>query len=105
MFICFAEYKIRPEEKEKYLAYTRELLGREPYKTVQLYEGTDQPCLFVELWAADTGDHAEQIKKERCNKRSPWYRVSEWIPGGADKMHIWTFRPVDGRPTASRHAD
>ncbi|MFD1956229.1 hypothetical protein ACFSL6_19105 [Paenibacillus thailandensis] len=98
MYICFAEYKIRPEDKERYAAYTGSLLVQERYRNVHLYEGTDQPCLFVELWTAATAEEAEQIKKERSDKRSPWYRVSEWIPGGAGKMHIWTFRPSGGRP-------
>lgn len=92
MYICFAEYQISSVWREHYLAYTTELLAEG--NEVQLYEGTDQPGLFVEVWTALTCEQAEQIKKERCSERSSWFRVSEWIAGGSAKMHIWTFKPV-----------
>lgn len=92
MYICFAEYRISPEWRAQYLIYTNGLLA-EGYE-VQLYEGTDQPSLFVEVWNAPTCEQAEQIKKERCNERSPWFRISEWIVGGPAKMHVWTFKPA-----------
>jgi hypothetical protein len=76
-----------------YLAYADTLM-KESGNNVHLYEGTDQINLFVEIWSASTEEEAEDIKKERCNERSPWYRIAEWIPGGADKMHVWTFKPV-----------
>ncbi|QAY68195.1 hypothetical protein [Paenibacillus protaetiae] len=94
MHICFAEYKISPEYREPYLAYTGNLLASGKYESLTLYEGTDQPCLFVEVWTAGSAEEAEQIKEERCDERSSWYRVSSWIDGGAAKMHVWTFRPV-----------
>ncbi|WP_042165486.1 hypothetical protein [Paenibacillus gorillae] len=90
--ICFAEYKIAEASRADYLAYTRQLLQEQ--KKVHLYEGTDQINLFVEIWYADNEAEAEQIKKERCSERSPWYRVSDWIIGGADKMHVWSFKPA-----------
>ncbi|GLX65949.1 hypothetical protein MU1_02930 [Paenibacillus glycanilyticus] len=93
MYICFAEYKIAADHRDTYLAYTDTLM-KESDGNVQLYEGTDQINLFVEIWTAATEEEAEEIKKERCNERSSWYRVSEWIPGGTDKMHVWTFKPT-----------
>lgn len=93
MYICFAEYKIAADNREDYLAYADSLMKKSE-KKVQLYEGTDQLNLFVEIWTAATEEEAEAIKKERCDERSPWYRVAEWIPGGADKMHVWTFKPA-----------
>ncbi|OMF28123.1 hypothetical protein BK133_19115 [Paenibacillus sp. FSL H8-0548] len=92
MFICFAEYRIAAEWRETYLNYTSELLAG--VQDVQLYEGTDQPGLFVEVWNASSLEQAEQLKEERCNERSSWFKVSEWIVGGAAKMHIWTFKPA-----------
>ncbi|WP_141500180.1 hypothetical protein [Paenibacillus luteus] len=92
MYICFAEYRIVPQRREQYLAYTSELL--KGVSNLYLYEGTDQPGLFVEVWNAATFEEAEQIKKERCGERSSWFRISEWIVGGAAKMHIWTFKPA-----------
>jgi hypothetical protein len=99
MFICFAEYRIAPEWRETYLTYTSELLAG--VDEVKLYEGTDQPSLFVEMWNASSLQEAEQIKEERCNERSPWYKVSEWIVGGVDKMHIWTFKQAQSTIDAS----
>jgi len=90
--ICFAEYKIEEQSRADYLAYTGQLLNEQ--NNVCLYEGTDQINLFVEIWYADNEAEAEQIKKERCSERSPWYRISEWIIGGADKMHVWSFKPA-----------
>lgn len=95
MFICFVEYKISPEFREAYFEYTTGLL--KPLKEkVHIYEGTDQPSLFVEIWSAVNEAEAEQKKKERCSQRSPWHHIAEWIPGGADKMHVWTFKPAMG---------
>lgn len=92
MYICFAEYRIIHEYRQEYLAYTDTLLSG--LHDVHLYEGTDQPNLFVEVWNAGTAEHAERIKKERCSERSPWFCISEWIVGGSEKMHIWTFKPA-----------
>ncbi|WP_053372087.1 hypothetical protein [Paenibacillus sp. FJAT-27812] len=99
MYICFAEYRISEEWREQYLIYTNKLL--EEGHDVQLYEGTDQPGLFVEVWNAASEEQAEQIKKERCNERSPWFRVSEWIVGGPAKLHIWTFKPAHPSSSAA----
>lgn len=60
-----------------------------------LYEGTDQPLLFVEVWEARDEAHAEDIKEERCSERSSWHAVADWVAGGAAKIHAWTFRPIN----------
>lgn len=92
MHICFAEYRIIDEFRDQFLAYTAELLIGA--NDVYIYEGTDQPGLFVEVWQAPSLEEAERIKKERCSERSPWFKITEWIVGGPGKMHIWTFKPV-----------
>lgn len=92
MFICFAEYRIMPEYRERYLAETARLLRGCPGTT--LYEGTDQPNLFVEIWPAATLEEADRIKKERCGERSSWSVVTPWIAGGEAKLHVWTFKPA-----------
>ena len=92
MYICFAEYRIAPESREHFLAFAEaHLNGR---NDVYLYEGTDQPNLFVEVWQAGSEEEAERIKKERCDERSLWSRISEWIAGGSAKLHVWTFKPA-----------
>ncbi|NIK78431.1 hypothetical protein FHS15_003569 [Paenibacillus castaneae] len=94
MYICFAEYQIAPEHRQLFLDYTKTLLAN--VHDVYLYEGTDQPNLFVEVWNAPNAEEAERIKKERCDERSPWFFITEWIVGGEAKMHIWTFKGING---------
>ncbi|MDQ6419820.1 hypothetical protein RB620_10290 [Paenibacillus sp. LHD-117] len=93
MFICFAEYRIRPECREQYEQETERLM-KETGEGMRLYEGTDQPCLFVEVWSASCAEEAERIKKERRSERSSWAVLSQWIDGGEAKLHIWTFKPA-----------
>ena len=92
MFICFAEYKIAPEYAAQYKQFTTQLKNQ--YSEVALYEGTDQPLLFVEVWSCATLEQAEQIKEERLSERSSWSPISEWIVGGRSKLHVWTFKPM-----------
>lgn len=92
MYICFAEYRIKAEHRDQYLAYTQALLKNE--NRITLYEGTDQHNLFVEVWSASSAEHAEQMKEERCNERSSWHQIVSWIEGGAGKLHVWTFKPA-----------
>lgn len=92
MYICFAEYRIMPEHREQFLAYTGKLMESE--REIKLYEGTDQPSLFVEVWSASTAEAAEHIKEERCSERSPWFSIADWIVGGTAKLHVWTFKPA-----------
>jgi len=94
MFICFSEYRIDPKFKENYLTLAAQLLKDE--SKVQLYEGSDQPCLYVEVRQAANLEEAEAIKEERCSERSPWHPVSSWIVGGPSKLHVWTFQPALG---------
>lgn len=98
MFICFAEYRIRAEFIETYMAAVEELRKSES-RHVQLYEGTDQPGLFVEIWHADCYEEAERVKEERLDERSSWSALSQWISGGPAKLHVWTFKPVLSKAT------
>jgi hypothetical protein len=97
MYICFAEYRIIPEHRASYLAFSDELV-QSSNGSIIIYEGTDQPSLFVELWTADTKEAADRIKKERCSERSPWRHTDSWVQGGREKVHVWTFRPVIPAP-------
>ncbi|MBM7567412.1 hypothetical protein [Paenibacillus sacheonensis] len=95
MFICFVEYRIEPEHERRYRDW---MAAREAvFPGFQLYEGTDQPLLFVEVWEASDMDSAERIKKERCEERSSWLAMADWVPGGSAKIHAWTFKPINGR--------
>ncbi|EFM08711.1 conserved hypothetical protein [Paenibacillus curdlanolyticus YK9] len=93
MYICFAEYCITPEHRQAYLAYSAQV-ARQGESAPTIYEGTDQPNVFVELWTAPTEAEAEVIKQERLSEQSPWHRIKEWVEGGEAKVHVWTFRPI-----------
>ncbi|WP_274652500.1 hypothetical protein [Paenibacillus humicola] len=92
MPICFVEYRIDPDFEAEY----RHWIGEKQAAPggFELYEGTDQPFLFVEVWKAESVEAAERIKKERLRERSEWSRMAAWVQGGAPKIHAWTFRPV-----------
>lgn len=97
MAICFVEYRIEATAEANYRAFMQQKLSE--YESLQLYEGTDQPLLFVEMWQAANVEEAERIKKERCDERSQWKQVADWIVGGAAKCHAWTFKPVNDMGT------
>ncbi|QHT60005.1 hypothetical protein GXP70_08620 [Paenibacillus lycopersici] len=96
MFICFVEYRIEAAAERRYRDW---IAGKQAeFPDFKLYEGTDQPLLFVEVWEAEDGEEAERIKKERCGERSSWLDMADWVPGGSAKIHAWTFKPINGRP-------
>ncbi|REE92873.1 hypothetical protein A8990_103180 [Paenibacillus taihuensis] len=95
MFICFVEYHIAQAFEDRYRSWIAQ--KQQEFKDAfQLYEGTDQPLLFVEVWEAATEEKAVGIKKERCDERSSWYEMTDWVPGGSAKVHAWTFKPISG---------
>ncbi|MBW7456477.1 hypothetical protein ACFOLF_10005 [Paenibacillus sepulcri] len=95
MHICFVEYQISEEFIMDYRSWAA--IQQAEFNDFQLYEGTDQPLLFVEVWEAPNEEAALAIKKERCSERSSWFTMSQWVQGGAARIHAWTFRPVNGR--------
>ncbi|MCR2806175.1 hypothetical protein [Paenibacillus soyae] len=97
MHVCFAEYRILPEFREQFLVLADKLVAGEN-GLVQLYEGTDQPGLFVEIWQTPSEEEAERVKEERLSGHSSWSALSPWIAGGTDKLHVWTFKPAVSLP-------
>ncbi|CAH8769122.1 hypothetical protein [Paenibacillus dendritiformis] len=88
--IIFVEYRILPEAKERYLTVIRRQLKHRP--DVVLYEGTDQPNVFVEQWLGTTADDYAALKKLRREGTDGWDEVTACIAGGVDKLHIWEFQ-------------
>ena len=89
MYRCFVEYKVAEANREAYLEALR--LVRQHHPDVYIYEGTNQPGLFVEVWEAASEAEAEAIREERLSARSPWSAVSRHAAG---TVHAWAFRPV-----------
>ena len=86
------EYRIGEGESGLYRDWIAQLAAA--YPLVMLYEGADQPNLFVEIWPAASEEEARACQEERLSERSPWFRIGEWIPGGMEKLHAWTFKPA-----------
>jgi hypothetical protein len=89
MYLCFAEYRIAEENRERYFDLIASL--RPSHPEMYLYEGTDQPGLFVEVWKAGTKEAADGIREMRLSGDSPWSAVSRLASGD---IHAWVFRSV-----------
>ncbi|KKC47527.1 MULTISPECIES: hypothetical protein [Paenibacillus] len=94
-YALMVEYRIEEEARADYLA----LIGRlaEGGVPVSLYEGTDQPNLFVEIWPAASEEEARACQEERLSERSPWVGIGGMVAGGRSRIHAWTFKPSLGR--------
>lgn len=95
MAIVFAEYKVYPEKREQYLQWMQE--QKASFTRLELYEGSDQPGLFVEVWR-DCGydDYLELKRIRHCSDNSSrWTEMAQFVPGGAGNIHIWHFCPVE----------
>ncbi|HUC93942.1 MAG TPA: hypothetical protein VMS09_18325 [Paenibacillus sp.] len=92
MYKLFVEYRIAPELRQSFMEWMAQAKLRE--SGFLIYEGTDQPGLFVEVWEAASEAEAERKKEERCGERSSWSVMFGYVSGGRDKVHAWTFRPV-----------
>jgi hypothetical protein len=89
MYICFAEYRIAEEHRERYLGLMAGLRASHP--EMYLYEGTDQPGLFVEVWQARTKEEADGIRAMRLSDDAAWAAVNRLASG---KVHAWVFGSV-----------
>lgn len=92
MGIIFVEYKVIPEKREAYLQWIDARSRSDSSISMELYEGSDQPDLFVELWRDFNEEAYRAFKKTRLESAdSPWAELANYVPGGAAKIHIWHF--------------
>ncbi|TBL74022.1 hypothetical protein [Paenibacillus thalictri] len=96
----FVEYKVNSDCRDSYLALMKELLQSEPKLT--LFEGTDQPGLYVELWEGLPYEEYSRMKLTRTQSAtegaqslSGWSLLPKYVEGGAQKIHIWHFAQVE----------
>ncbi|WP_281889420.1 hypothetical protein [Paenibacillus sp. YYML68] len=98
MYIVFVEYRIEPQALELYAAWAEHMKLREP--RLQLFEGTDQPGLFVELWSDLAEEAYVRMKQMRTGTEELeptsedtqlWRELERWVVGGRAKIHIWRF--------------
>ncbi|MBP1154067.1 MULTISPECIES: hypothetical protein [unclassified Paenibacillus] len=99
MLKVYIEFMIKKESRDVFLALMPQLKQQALAQDVegrQVAEGTDQPLLFVEEFYVKDMDHYSRIKAERLNEDSPlWKQLHDCIQGGAQKLHIWAFKPLD----------
>ncbi|WP_461480235.1 hypothetical protein [Paenibacillus sp. PvR052] len=67
---------------------------------LEVYEGSEQPNLFVEIWSGLSEEAYHSLKESRTGitaveeNSNPWRLHDEWVPGGRAKIHIWQFKKV-----------
>ncbi len=90
MSIVFVEYKIIEAKRAIYLNKAAELM--QTFPAAKVYEGTDQPGLFVEIWDGMEEEQFHAWKQVRISGSMPlWREINACIKGGADRLHIWRF--------------
>ncbi|MFD0679058.1 MULTISPECIES: hypothetical protein [unclassified Paenibacillus] len=107
MSITFIEYQVLPEHRSAYSHWIKQV--RANYPELEVYEGTDQPGLFVELWKGQSHEDFGKLKEARVNRsikveneqpekgkfdKNDWNQLHNWTSGGAAKIHIWHFGKV-----------
>ncbi|MBO8173377.1 MAG: MFS transporter [Bacillaceae bacterium] len=93
MIRVFVEYKIKQEKRQEYLGLIAQMkreLAKQGARHFELYEGTDQPDLFVEMFDVDTEAAYRQIKQSR--EAHPV--LDHCVEGGKNKINIWAFRQI-----------
>lgn len=93
MYQCFVEYRIDPKHQQQYRLEMERRLAEDGQ--LSLFEGTDQPGLFVEVRKCATLEEAELWKEERCGGRSSWQLIYDYMPDDRRKVGAWVFRAVE----------
>jgi hypothetical protein len=93
-----SEYKIKDDKRDQFfellsnLMEHLEMLGAEQ---ISIFEGTDQPGLFVEEFILRDMDEYMEMKEEREKEQLDfWREFHECIEGGKSKVNIWAFSKV-----------
>jgi hypothetical protein len=88
----FVEYKIIDGQKNDFLAFMEK---RRKAETFGLFEGSDQPGLFVEIWDGLSVPEYRDLKRKRLEETdSPWRAMDSMVDGGPAKLHIWHFNEI-----------
>lgn len=94
----FVEYKVLEEKKEEYLRKVKDLeivlhkIGAVDFK---VYEGADQPNLFVEMFQVPEMSNYQKLKRKRVLEDAQegvfWQAINNCVEGGKDKINMWAF--------------
>ncbi|MEK4025034.1 MULTISPECIES: hypothetical protein [unclassified Sporosarcina] len=91
----FIEYKVIPEKRNQYIELTEKIIAR--YQSLQvngfsIYEGIEQPNLFVEDFTVLNYEQFKLLKTERFEERIPiWKEVHSCIHTGVKKVNAYAF--------------
>ncbi|USG64748.1 hypothetical protein NDK47_21880 [Brevibacillus ruminantium] len=94
MLTVFIEYKTVESKRDQFLRLLAAMPAKLEQKGARQYrcwEGWDQPGLFVEAFYVENIEQYETIKAWRQADQD----FCACIQGGAAKMHVWAFQPVD----------
>ena len=98
----FVEYKVKAEMRGTFIGLVQQLndwATRSEARHFKIYEGTDQPLLFVEEFFVDNLEQYRRIKEERRTEQHPfWHAFHECVDGGARKINIWAFQEIRLNP-------
>ncbi|MEK8129635.1 hypothetical protein WMW72_17140 [Paenibacillus filicis] len=104
MGIVFTEYKIDAIHRTDYLTWAADL--KQEFAELEIYEGTEQPNLFVEIWSGLSQEKYAALKAARIGEDSRiaqdeesgrWRTMELWVAGGRPKIHMWQFSPISGK--------
>ncbi|WP_134687122.1 MFS transporter [Brevibacillus migulae] len=90
----FMEYKLSEEKRDSYfqqIEQSKQGIEARGGQNYCWYEAIEQPQLFVEMFTVDSYEQYEAIKAWRQNDVA----FCEHIAGGAAKLHVWAFRPLE----------
>lgn len=75
---------------------------------MEVYEGTEQPNLFVEIWSGLSDEEYAALKTARIGggggeasdgpadgRLDGWRTMERWVVGGRGKIHMWQFKPIE----------
>lgn len=93
MWLAFSEYHIDSIHRAKYMSWAEKMTGR--YPSLRIYEGTDQPGLFVEVWEGMEHTAFQAVKSYRVEEigegDADLLEMKQWLAQGKERIHMWHF--------------
>lgn len=90
--LLFCEYRVAAHQLDAFMEFMKKKQLEMNHRGIafEVYEGKDQPGLFVEMVTLDEG-FISSFKQERLDSDSSWEDLHKFIDGGSDKLRMWTF--------------
>ncbi|VEF46760.1 Uncharacterised protein [Bacillus freudenreichii] len=96
MLKVYIEYKVISEKREAYLSLIKQAYKNDE-NTIDkffLYEGVEQPNLFVEDIILLNSNKFNEFKKGRLQETGFWGDVHSCVEGGISKVRVYAFKNV-----------